>query len=74
MYDIVGVDIPWVHTRAKIHPGPHDSRPFEASHYGSGKRNPQKRAGPDAKEAHVRVSHDISANMSGQFCSARPTS
>jgi hypothetical protein len=68
------MDIPLVHTRAKICSGPHDSRPFEVSRYGPGKRNQQKRAGPYAKEAHVRVSHDISANMSARVCSVCPTS
>jgi hypothetical protein len=62
------MDIPQVHTSAKIRLGPHSSRPSEASRYGPGKRNQQKRAGPDVKEAHVRVSSGISANMPGRVC------
>jgi hypothetical protein len=64
-----GMDILRVHTSAKIRSGPHNSRPLEASCYGPDKRNQQKRAGLDAKEAHVRVSRSVSANMSGWVCS-----
>jgi hypothetical protein len=68
------MDIPRVHTSAKIRLGPHSSRPLEVSRYGPDKRNQQKRAGLDAKEAHDRVSRGISANMSGRVCSACSTS
>jgi hypothetical protein len=51
-----------------------DSHPFEASRYGPGKWNQQKDVSLEVKEAYVRVSRGISANMSGRVCSARPTS
>jgi hypothetical protein len=37
-YELWRMDIPWVHTSAKMRLGPHNSRPFEASRYGPGKR------------------------------------
>jgi hypothetical protein len=62
-----GMDIPRVHTRAKLRSGPRGSCPFEASRYGPGEQRQWRQADPEAKEAHVRASRGIGVSMSGQF-------